>query len=506
MARAQRLIDLLALDPAVYAQAAEYEVLGLLGEGGMGRVLLARHIETRREVAVKLLLDDNPEATDARMRFHREARALAALDHPAILHVLAFSGSDCPRPFLITERLLGRSLHELVADRMLTEAQAAAVGHDLALGLAQAHRAGIVHRDVTPSNIVIEPSGRVVLIDFGLVKGTRDDDHTFAASQTKLVGTQDFVSPEQCTGSAGLSGGSDLFSLGSVLYYAASQVLPFRGETMLDVLQAIVDEPQIPLVDLTECSAAFSALLDGMLQKVPSERFASGTEVARLCVPFLNGQTPSALLYGLATEQPPAAVFGALTEVDTFVDTRIAILAPKEKTLVTRAAPVRRETLVTRVQQPVTRRIAARVDTNTRVITARTVRPTPAPEASRRWVLPTLIFAGTLVAGLAIAFFAAKESEPPVIIATTPTLEQPPPPLGAVPVATGTVRLGVKPWGQVFVDGVLRGNAPELHLLELPLGAHHLEVRHPTLGSRMQDIVLTRAGEEILARFDLQAK
>ena len=387
-----RLDEALELDPARYPEATRYEVLGVLGAGAMGQVLLGRDTKLSREVAIKILA---PEKIDRRnsARFYREAKTLAAIQHPSVMQILDFSGAECPTPFIVSERLTGCDLSAVIAARLLSEIEALAIAHEVASALAAAHALSVVHRDLKPSNIFVQPNGRVVLIDFGFAVGfegeTGNQRDTFAAHATAMMGTPDFASPEQVAGGS-LAPQSDLFSLGSTLYFAATQVLPFRGESVFEVIKALGTEEPIPVGDLVDVSAGFAALLGELLQKDPASRPASAQVVQRRCAALLQAQkaAPLATLIAeiSATRSLAAAKVGPLSEMRK-VGSDAHATAPRAKRDNSLFARVKAQSRSAALATPVTSGLAA-----TEVFT-KPQSPTPAQalraqQATRRYVAP----------------------------------------------------------------------------------------------------------------------
>jgi serine/threonine protein kinase len=224
-----------------------YEILDLVGAGGMGEVYRARDPRLGREVAVKVLTEGMALEPDRLARFEREGRAVAALNHPNILTVYDV-GTHEGAPYVVTELLQGETLRELVSRRVPTARQALGFAVQIAQGLAAAHAKGIVHRDVKPGNVFVTVDGRVKLLDFGLAKlvdrGTSDSLEPTESSPTqagRLLGTVGYMSPEQAR-ALPLDERTDLFSFGVVLYELLSGRHPFLRETAVGTLTAIVED------------------------------------------------------------------------------------------------------------------------------------------------------------------------------------------------------------------------------------------------------------------------
>jgi predicted ATPase len=248
-----------------------YEILEPLGRGGMGVVYKARQLSLNRLVAMKLLPEECAQDPVWLDRFRREALTSSALNHPYICTIYD-SGECADRPFLSMELIEGRSLEELINQRLPAEELARLIAQ-AARALAAAHAAGVVHRDIKPQNLMLRHDGIVKVLDFGLARrlpGGQAMLHAPAVPETKpgtLVGTVQYMSPEQARAEpAGTA--TDVFSLGVVLYELATGNHPFPGEQAVGVLHAIVSEtPLAPSRLNPEVPAALEALIQQMLVK-----------------------------------------------------------------------------------------------------------------------------------------------------------------------------------------------------------------------------------------------
>lgn len=251
----------------------------LVGRGGMGIVHRGYHTERARPVAVKLLYGDAPDQ-HARERFAREARALAALHHDAIVRHVAHGITDDGRMYLVMEWLDGHDLATRLAEGPLPVHDVIRLGRRLAEGLAAAHREGIVHRDLKPSNVFL-PGGSVdaaKLIDFGVARFT--DGERGLTRTGGVVGTPGYMSPEQARGDALLDHRSDLFSLGCVLFECMSGQAPFRGAHLLAILAKILLEDPPRLRDLGEhIPPGLDQLVAALMAKDPGRRPARTEDV-----------------------------------------------------------------------------------------------------------------------------------------------------------------------------------------------------------------------------------
>lgn len=264
-----------------------YEIVRLLGRGGMGEVYLARDTRLDREVALKLLPAELADDEERRARFLREARAAATLNHPHVTTIHEVGETD-GRDYIVQEYLEGRPLDDLIAERTLSTAELAQVAVPLADALAYAHERGVIHRDIKPANVVLTERGHAKLLDFGLAKVMRPDDGLDAADRDAttltlsgaVFGTPSAMSPEQALGKA-VDARSDIFAFGALLYELASGERAFAGTTIRETLDRVVHAEPEPLETLRrDLPADFVAVVDKALRKDPDERYQSMAEMA----------------------------------------------------------------------------------------------------------------------------------------------------------------------------------------------------------------------------------
>jgi serine/threonine-protein kinase len=259
-----------------------YEIIGVLGQGGMGVVLKAFEPALSRVVAIKVLAPQMAASGAARKRFSREAKAAAAVVHDHVVAIHAVD--DDPKsglPYLVMPCIAGRSLQDRIdRDGPLRIEEILRIGIQTALGLAAAHAQGLVHRDIKPSNILLENGvERVKITDFGLARAIDDASR----SQSGVVaGTPQYMSPEQAGGES-VDHRSDLFSLGSVLYAMCAGHSPFRAKTTMGVLRRVCDEEPRPLVEVNrEVPESLEAVIARLHAKDPAGRYQSAAEVAEV--------------------------------------------------------------------------------------------------------------------------------------------------------------------------------------------------------------------------------
>ncbi|HYH45803.1 MAG TPA: serine/threonine-protein kinase, partial [Thermoanaerobaculia bacterium] len=224
-----------------------YRIETLLASGGMGAVYRAFDEVLRRPVAVKHLLTGQSHPT-ASQRFRREARAVARLNHPAIVHIYEIVATD-QGDWIAMELVEGQTLSQLIRYRGLPLPDALQLGREIAEGLAEAHAHGIVHRDLKASNVMVTPSGHAKILDFGLAKFVSEASESDLSQSGMLLGTYHAMSPEQVQGLP-VDHLSDLFSLGSLLYEMLTGVSPFRSATVNETLARICSLQQPPVCEL----------------------------------------------------------------------------------------------------------------------------------------------------------------------------------------------------------------------------------------------------------------
>ncbi len=257
---------------ALLKQLAHYRLLSRLGVGGMGEVHLAEDTRLGRKVALKILPAEFVAEADRVRRFEQEARAVSALNHPNIL-VIYEIGKERGVHFIVTEFIEGQTLREKLAAGPLAVCETLDIGVQIAEALQAAHATSIVHRDIKPENIMLRPDGYVKVLDFGLARVSEKSKPSYAPDSPTMedletnpgtvMGTAHYMSPEQARGLK-VDVRSDIFSLGIVLYEMLAGQKPFTGETMSDVLAAILRAEPQPLAQHT---SAVPAELDRCIAK-----------------------------------------------------------------------------------------------------------------------------------------------------------------------------------------------------------------------------------------------
>jgi serine/threonine protein kinase len=272
-----------------------YRVLEQIGSGGFGSVYLCEHLHMRRKVAVKVLPLVQAKDATSLQRFYREARAVAALNHPNIVRAYDV-GQEENLHFLAMEYVDGVTLHDLVAWRgPLEPLQTVQYLRQAALGLQHAYAAGLVHRDIKPGNLLVDLSGTLKILDLGLARFYEDHTDQLSAKNAQIVlGTVDYVSPEQALNSHDVDIRSDIYSLGATFYFCLTGSPPFPKGTAQQKLVWHQTRMPRPLAQLRkDVPAELSALIETAMAKDPNQRFQTPLELLQALdvLPLLSGET-----------------------------------------------------------------------------------------------------------------------------------------------------------------------------------------------------------------------
>ena len=261
----------------------QYRITEAVGQGGMGQVFKAEHAMMGRVVAIKVLprAKSTPETEAA---FQREIRMLGRLDHENLVRALD-AGHDGKVYYLVTEYVSGVDLRKQVSRYgTLDEAAAASVITQAARGLAYAHEQGLVHRDVKPGNLLVTEEGRVKVLDLGLAGSVLEEEST---RMGRVVGTMDYMAPEQIRSPDTVGPAADIYGLGCTLYFAVAGQVPFPGGTRQEKARRQLSETPLPVQQLApHLSGPFCDLLEAMMRKSPLQRIASAEEVIERLRPW----------------------------------------------------------------------------------------------------------------------------------------------------------------------------------------------------------------------------
>jgi len=256
--------------------AGKYKIIGEIGRGGMGVVLKAEDTKLKRTVALKFLPPEVSRYPEAEERFIREAQAAAALDHPNICTIYEAEEHEC-QAYIAMAYIEGKSLRERIAKNPLDTEEAIEIAAQVAEGLEEAHKKGIIHRDIKSANIMVTEKGQAKIMDFGLAKVIGE---SLITKEARTMGTVAYMSPEQAKGEA-VDHRSDIWSLGIVLYEMLSGQLPFCGERETSIMYSIVHEEAKPLKEIKrDLPPELQKVIDRALKKNPGSRYQTAAEVS----------------------------------------------------------------------------------------------------------------------------------------------------------------------------------------------------------------------------------
>ncbi len=273
----------------------KYRLLDRIGMGGMGQVYLAEHASMKRRVALKVLPPDRGKSEFARERFLRESRAAAALEHPNLVRAYDVE-MEGDVAFLVMEYIDGVTLHDLIARRgRIDPARAAHYLWQITNGLQAIHSFSLVHRDIKPANVLLDRGGVVRILDLGLVRSELDDDALTRGEGAKMVGTADYLAPEQAIECSKVDSRADLYSLGCTAYYLLTGNPPFPSDKISQKLIAHQTKAPPPLASLVPgIPAELAAVIEKLLAKKPQDRPQSAAEVLDVLALFASAGPPSA--------------------------------------------------------------------------------------------------------------------------------------------------------------------------------------------------------------------
>lgn len=273
----------------------KYKVLERLGVGGMGQVFLCEHKLMKRKVAVKVLPAAKAKDQAALQRFYREARAVAAVDHPNIVRAYDID-DDNDLHFLVMEYVDGANLHDLVRKSgPMPPLRACHYVYGAAVGLQHAYEIGLVHRDIKPANILVDRGGVVKILDMGLARFFQpdDDDHLTKKFEENVLGTADYLAPEQAMDSTSVDIRADIYGLGGTFYFMLTGNPPFPEGTVAQKLLWHQSKPPKPISAYRQdVPAQLVAIVEKMLAKEPADRFTTPADLMAALAPWV--QTPIA--------------------------------------------------------------------------------------------------------------------------------------------------------------------------------------------------------------------
>ncbi len=308
----------------------KYELLDELGRGGMGAVFKARQAPIGRIVALKIMAEKLVGSDDAVARFQREIRAAAALNHPHV--VSAFDAESVgDSHFLVMEYVAGESLADVIqGGRKLPVATACEYIRQAALGLAHAHEQGMVHRDIKPNNLLVardaDGKPQIKILDLGLARYTSAGDADAELTATgQVMGTPDYISPEQGRNSRSADIRSDIYSLGCTLFRALTGRVPFAGESVVEKLMArFVEEPPRLEASLADAPAGLPEVVAKMLARDPASRYQTPQEVAQALEPFAAGERAAATVMLPAADRGGRVTVSKSAPVEKLADLNVS--------------------------------------------------------------------------------------------------------------------------------------------------------------------------------------
>ena len=375
----------------------KYKIMRQLGAGGMGKVYSARHLETRRKVAIKVLPPKRAAAErNALARFRREADMTLRLSHPHIAETLEV-GEDAGVHFMVMAYIPGQNLFEMVQrGGPLRVWDAARLFAEVADGLGHIHKFGVVHRDIKPSNIMVTPDGTAKLLDLGLARGSDDDDELTRPGT--VVGTLDYIAPEQAAENQHADLRSDIYALGCTLYFAVSRRMPFGGgDIMSKIYRHRMEDPEPIEKVVQHVPREFAALVRKMMAKDPADRYQNAEELAHDLKRWVNPDLVRSLV-GSAAESgqifhpPPPEIDSTELHIEEGVSLRS--LGTDQPT----DAPVQRNLKTMRTPDK---------DTSPPKPMQRIKPPKSPDEGGKEKSLPSLVTAIIIIVGLGVLAVAA---------------------------------------------------------------------------------------------------
>jgi tetratricopeptide (TPR) repeat protein len=426
----------------------KYEIVKTLGKGAMGQVYIARDTILERDVALKVMMPGIADDPDLKVRFEREARAVARMSHPNVVMVFDLGYHTDGSPYIAMELLKGVDLAKAMRQTPpLSLERKVSVLVQVLQGLAHAHQSGIIHRDIKPANIFLNQDGTVKIMDFGVARLT-------TASMTgtgSIVGTADYMSPEQVQGKK-VDGRSDLFSVGCMFYELLARRRPFRAENLMAVFYKITHEdPDWSAIPEGEEYEAVLPVLQRSLAKNLDDRYANAYDFAMELRAFLNSRATQVgeanLLEGLIDmEAPPTVGPQALTEL---VNEGATLVDETEGTAGLATARGTRGTGTARRGAPTMNGMAPTQVVPGAVTARGTVarpparpaphRPPPPPPSTSPVVYVAIGFAALALAGVGYMIWRGQQpapTPPPTTVASAPATTAPPATTVATPPPT----------------------------------------------------------------------
>jgi serine/threonine-protein kinase len=498
-----------------------YEIEAELGRGAMGVVYRARDPIIDRVLAIKTVDPGLAGAALAgfRERFFREARAAGKLNHPCIVTIYD-AGEAEGVAYMAMELLEGASLRDLLCGTPLPVERALDIAMQLAYALAYAHDAGVVHRDVKPENVIIAGRRRVKLTDFGIASLTR-----VSGGDQEVAGSPKYMSPEQVRGED-VDGRSDVFSLGVLLYEMLAGVQPFTGSEVQAIVHQVLEAtPARPSAHNPLVPAEIDTAVLRMLAKDADERLGNARRVYRELRRWLKARgaeiderderidrldvpvRPASPLHAeptlvLAPTEDPSMAARFARPRPALVGVLVGVVLASAVAIASLGGQRAEHASVIEV-------VAAKDSGSPATASVTETEPVPAspivPARNGREKAPpaaavpvVAVHAASPSPRASVQSRAVRKAPPETArTASTETVALPSEPVAAAPAEpaaapsrTGTVRLAISPWGEVFIDGKFRGMTPPMDAVELPPGRHRLEIRNSLQPTYIADVRL----------------
>lgn len=473
--------------------ADRYELVRVLGHGGMGTVyeVVDRYLDER--LALKVLAGAGIASTEARRRFRDEIKLARRIRHPNVCAIHEY-GEVEDLQYIVMELVQGQDLKQYLRNKGPLElTEAVDLARQIGAGLHAIHEAGVVHRDLKPANVMRTDTGQLRLMDFGIAKGFGEER---ATTSGVVVGTAEYMSPEQAQGGR-LDPRSDVYALAIVVYELLTGEVPFRANTLLATIMLHLTEP--PALDKPLIPSAIAPVLRRGLAKKAEERYETSEAMVTALVDAAAGKAPLETS-AIATRDvanvskapdasaPPRGGRGALIAAGVLVMAGAGWIAFRTTT------PPAASAVPRPMVSPEPAVAAAAAATATPVSTAGLASTVPTRVAAPSPTMTaTAGVVATPAAPLPIPAVTPSATPPPgtPVVATTPAPEVAPAPAAAV--ATGLLQIGARPFARVTVDGVDAGLLP-LKPLELSAGRHVVRFIHPDY-QPLQRVITVRAGE-----------
>jgi serine/threonine-protein kinase len=466
-----------AATPQAPTQIGRFEIRSEIGRGSNGVVYAAFDPVLGREVAIKAipLAADNQVRRRAEASFLQEAKSAASLNHPGIVTVFDAGKTDSAA-YIAMERLYGSDLHDWLATRnKLAPKAIASMMARVADAVHYAHRRGLIHRDLKPSNIFLTRDMKPKVLDFGVALAQYSD--TPLASSRQLIGTPNYMSPEQALGRA-LDARSDVFSMGAILYELLTGQRAFDGNQVEETLTKVASQPPTPIYQLNpDVPPELSEVVNRAMAKDPSERYQSAAEMRNDLV-LVAAREDS----GRRPTLPP--------------ETAVPVLNPRSARLVVTTLAVSVSIVILALEQPRRGHQGAPAIGGPPIVLADATDEIATASSAASALDSGMRAAGRAEAPAKPQFLPISPTPGP--IKSRPKAVRPSPVAQAAPAAAAlpappadaSLTLAIAPWGEILVDGNSRGVSPPLTHLTLAPGSHTIEVRNGTAAPFLAKIEL----------------